>query len=100
MNLRVFANASGNLLVEISHPSLKSAVAWFLAMLPQENPALRGIDPSRLVAVRLHEKLYQIPYLHIRTIRLRTTPLTEVGQLQAEDSINVLNHIQDILAWD
>ena len=100
MNLRVFANPSGNLLVEISHPSLKSAVTWFLSMLPQESPALRGIDPSRLVAVRLHDKLYQIPYLHIRTIRLGTPSLTEVGQLESEDSINVLNHIQDILAWD
>ena len=100
MNLRVFANASGNLLVEISHPSLKSAVTWFLPILPLESPVLRGIDPSRLVAVRLHEKLYQIPYLHIRTIRSGTAPLTEVGQLEPEDSINVLNHIQDILAWD
>src|SRR6266481_2883385 len=100
MNLRVFANSSGNLLVEISHPSLKSALRWFLPMLPQESSALRGIDPSRLVAVRLHDKLYQVPYLHIRTIRLRTASLTEVGQLEPEDSINVLNHIQDILAWD
>ena|ERR1043166_4229173 len=100
MNLRVFANSSGNLLLEISHPSLKSALTWFLPMLPQESPALRGIDPSRLVEVRLHEKLYQIPYIHIRTIQLRTDPLTEVGQLEAEDSINVLNHIQDLLAWD
>src|SRR6266446_5475610 len=100
MNLRVFANTSGNLLVEISHPSLKSAVTWFLPMLPQESPALRGIDPSRLVAVRLREKLYQVPYLHIRTLRLGGALLREVGQLEPEDSINVLNHIQDILAWD
>ena len=100
MNLRVFANASGNLLVEISHPSLKSAVTWFLPILPQESPALRVIDPSRLLAVRLHEKLYQIPYLHIRTFRMSTAPLTEVGQLEPEVLINVLNHIQDILAWD
>jgi len=100
MKLRVFANASGNLLVEISHPSLKSAVTWFLPMLPQESPALRGIDPSRLVVVGLREKLYQIPYLHIRTIRLSAAPLMQVGQLEPEDSINVLNHIQDILAWD
>ena len=100
MNLRVFANTSGNLLVEISHPSLKSAFTWFLPMLPQETPALRGIDPSRLVVVRLHENPYQIPYLHIRAIRLSTVPLTEAGQLGPEDSINVLNHVQDILAWD
>src|SRR5438552_14743179 len=99
MNLRVFANTSGNLLVEISHPSLKSRVTWFLPVLPQESPALPGIDPSRLVAIRLREKSYQIPYLHIRTIRLETASLTQVGQLEAEDSINVLNHIQDILAW-
>jgi hypothetical protein len=100
MNLRVFANASGNLLVEISHPSLKSVLTWFLPVLPQESPALRGIDPSRLVPVRLHEKVCQIPYLHIRTIRSGAASLTEAGQLEPEDSINVLNHIQDILAWD
>ena len=29
MRLRVFANAAGNLLVEISHPSLKAGVNWF-----------------------------------------------------------------------
>ena len=31
-----------------SHPSLKSVVTWFLPMLLQESPALRGIDPSNL----------------------------------------------------
>ncbi len=29
-----------------------------------------------------------------------TALLTEVGHLEPEISINVLNHIQDILAWD
>src|SRR5438034_1143236 len=100
MRLRVFANASGNLLAEISHPSLKSSVRWFLPMLPPATPALQQVDPSRLVAVRLQERSYQIPYLHIRTIRLSAALLKEVGQLGPEDSINVLNHIQDILAWD
>ena len=101
MKLRVFANPAGNLLVEISHPSLKSSVKWFLPMLPQATPALRGIDPSRLVAVQLQGKSYEIPYLHIRTVgAVSAAGLKEIGQLEPEDSINVLNHIQDILAWD
>ena len=100
MRLRVFANVRANLLVEISHPSLKSTVTWFLPMLPSESPALRGIDPSRLVAVRLEQKLHQVPYLHIRTVRFGTASLAEVGKLEPEDSINVLNHVLDILAWD
>jgi len=38
--------------------------------------------------------------MHIRTIELPGAELKEIGQLEPEDSINVLNHIQDILAWD
>ena len=100
MKLRVFANAAGNLLVEISHPSLNAGVKWFLPMLPQESPVLRRIDRSRLLSVRLQGNSYEIPYLHIRTIGLPITQLKEVDQLESEDSINILNHVQDLLAWD
>ena len=100
MRLRVFANPAGNFLAEVSHPSLKASVKWFLPMLPQGSPVLRGVDLSRLVSVRLQGNSYEIPYLHIRTIRLRVPELKEVGHLEIEDSINILNHVQDILAWD
>src|SRR4051794_22651437 len=100
MRLRVFANAAGNLLVEISHPSLKAGVKWFLPMLPQGSPVLRRIDRNRLVSVRLHGNGYEIPYLHIRTTGLAKPQLREIGQLEPEDSINILNHVQDLLAWD
>jgi|ERR1043165_1926249 hypothetical protein len=100
MRLRVFANTAGNLLVEISHPSLRASAKWFLPVLPEASPALRRVDQSRLVRVSLHEKRFEIPYLHIRTIGARKPQLEEVGQLEPEDSINVLNHVQDVLAWD
>src|SRR5205809_3078564 len=100
MRLRVFANAGGNLLVEISHPSLKASAKCFLPMLPRGSAALRKIDRSRLVAVRLRGNSYEIPYLHIRTIGVRISELKEFDQLETEDSINVLNHVHDILAWD
>ncbi len=98
MRLRVFANRAGNLLVEISHPSLKASAKWFLPMIPQGSLVLRGIDPSRLVSVRLQGSSYEIPYLHIRTIGLRIPELKEVDHLETEDWINILNHVQDILA--
>ncbi len=100
MRLRVFANRAGNMLVEISHPSLKASAKWFLPMIPQGSPVLRGIDRSRLVPVRLQGSSYEIPFLRIRTIGLRTPELKEVNHSDTEDSINILNHVQDILAWD
>src|SRR5439155_20523968 len=100
MRLRVFANAAGSLLVEISHPSLRAGVKWFLPMLPRGSPVLRRIDRSRLLSVRLQGNSYEIPYLHLRTIGLPITQLNEVDQLEPEDSINILNHVQDLLAWD
>src|SRR5712675_1493368 len=100
MRLRVFANPAGNLLVEISHPSLKAGINWFLPMLPEGSPVLRRIDRSRLISVRLQGITYEIPYLHIRTTALATSQLRETDQLEPEDSINILNHVQDLLAWD
>ena len=100
MRLRVFANASGNLLVEISHPSLRAGVKWFLPMLPEGNGVLQRIDRSRLLSVRLQGSGYEIPYLHIRTSGWPTSQLKEIDQLEPEDSINILNHVQDLLAWD
>ena len=100
MRLRVFANPAGNLLVEISHPSLQAGLKWFLPMLPEGSPILGRIDRSRLLSVRLQGNSYEIPYLHIRTTALPTAQLKEVGDLEPEDSINILNHVQDLLAWD
>ena len=100
MRLRVFANATGKLLVEISHPSLKAGVKWFLPMLPQGSPVLGRIDRSRLVSVRLHGNSYASPYLHIRTSALAKAQFKEIDQLEPEDSINILNHVQDLLEWD
>jgi len=100
MRLRVFANPAGNLLVEISHPSLKAGVKWFLPMLPEGSPILRRIDRSRLLSVQLQGNSYEVPYLHIRTIGLPTSQLKEIDHLEPEDSINILNHVQDLLAWD
>jgi len=100
MRLRVFANPAGNLLVEISHPSLKASVKWLLPMLPDGSPILRRIDRSRLLSVRLQGNTYEIPYLHIRATAVSPSQLKEIGNLEPEDSINILNHVQDLLAWD
>jgi hypothetical protein len=94
------SNVAGNLLVEISHPSLKAGVKWFLPMLPEGSPVLQRIDRSTLVSVRLHGNSYLIPYLHVRTTGVAKSQLKEIDQLEREDSINILNHVQDLLAWD
>jgi len=55
---------------------------------------------SRLLSVQLQGNSYEVPYLHIRTIGLPTSQLKEIDHLEPEDSINILNHVQDLLAWD
>jgi len=61
----VFANAAGNLLVEISHPSVRAGVKWFLPMLP---------EGSRVLQRRLLAKMPMSPFGPMRLLNLSRGP--------------------------
>jgi hypothetical protein len=100
MRLRVFSNSAGNLLVEISHPESKSTMKWFLPMLPSNHPALANLDPAIRVSVKFAGTKHQIPFYNVRTIGVRTPHLDLIGHLENEDSVNVMNNVYDVMAWD
>src|SRR5205823_4926268 len=100
MNLRVFSNPEGKLLVEISHPLLASRKMWVLSMLSESDKGLKQSDDDFL-SVRFNDTVYRIPFLSIRTLDPRPARhLVEIGRLEENHSRDLLNNVRDLLAWD
>ena len=100
MNLRVFADESGHLHLEISSPALVYKRKVFVPMFEATAQIQQGVDPRTLVDVWYRESLYRVAYLFVHSGETEITSSRVVGELEDSDSRNVLNHILDILAWD
>src|SRR5437667_10387073 len=100
MQLRVFADEAGELHIEISSPSLKYRRRLFVPMLPSATPLLDGVDPNTLVDVSYGGNACRAAYLLIHSEQTSVRNWRHVGEIEENDSRNVLNHILDILAWD
>src|ERR1043166_7601642 len=99
MHLRVFSNASGNLLVEISHPHLASRKIWVVPMLSTEDALQLKVGDDDSVRVRFNEAVYRVRFLSIRTLNPATT-IKQIGVLDENYSRDILNNVKDLLAWD
>jgi hypothetical protein len=86
--------------VEISSPSRKSDLKWFVPLLPENSEALLSVDPTALVKFKFKDENFAVPFFLIVTVRITKTNQTVAGSLSLEDSINVLNNIYDRLAYD
>lgn len=100
MQLRVFADGSGSLYLEISSPSLIYERRLFVPMLPSSTALLNAIAPETVIAAGYRGDVYKIPFLLVHSEDTRFKNWTAVGNIEESDSRNVLNHILDILAWD
>jgi len=100
MHLRVFADDSGGLRLEISSPALAYRRRLFLPMFASSALELVGIAEGALVGVWYEGALYKVPYLLVHSEEMKLEHWTHVGEIEEDDSRNVLNHILDILAWD
>ena len=100
MQLRVFSNTGGKLLVEISHPLIAARKMWLLPMLSLADAPLKSTMDDT-ITVRFNNLPYKIPFLSIRTVNFGGRELlTQVGALDENSSRDVLNNVRDLLAWD
>src|SRR3954470_1349125 len=99
MNLRVFTNAQGHLLVEISHPLVSHRRMWLVPLL---KPGETGIKEKEddLVFVRFSDEAYEVPVLEIRVLVPPAPEMKFVGTLEENYSRDILNNVRDLLAWD
>jgi hypothetical protein len=98
MNLRVFKLAESALMLEISSPSLRSDLKWFVPMLEADSEKLEDVSPHEQIDVEFQGKSCAVLFMLIKTIRVREGAV--IGTLTLEDSINVLNNVLDRLAFD
>ena len=61
---------------------------------------VRGIAEGALVGTWYDGALYKVPYLLVHSEETKLKKWTHVGEIEEDDSRNVLNHVLDILAWD
>ena len=100
MQLAVFVAAEGQLYLQISSPLLKYDRRLFVPLVSASDAILTGLDSNTIVAVWFRDELYKTPYLLVDSHSIRDIGFRKVGEIDENDSRNVLNHILDILAWD
>src|SRR4051812_14895271 len=100
MQLRVFFNAKGNLLAEVSAPSSERRGQWVVFLLPIEDPRRPLFSDDFIVPVRFAGKPYLIPTYKLRMLPPKSPGIRFAGLLEEDYSRNILNHIMDVLAWD
>src|SRR5258706_1439866 len=100
MHLRVFADQGGVLHLQISSPSLKYERRLFVPLLPASDPIATQVASSTMVDVWYRDKQYKAPYLLVYSEEPKLKNWKDLGEIEENDSRNVLNHILDILACD
>jgi hypothetical protein len=99
MGLRVFESPNGKLFLEITAPELQLQTALFVPALPEGHAEIHEADRLSYVAVPMLGKRYFVPYLLITVRNKDERSWRLVGELEQNDSINILNHIIDVLAY-
>jgi hypothetical protein len=99
-NLRVFANRANRRLIEISAAGSSVSHALFVPVVPSNIPFRDTFNPSELLDVPFGDELLKVAFIAVVNRRQAVVATYRlVGQLQETDSINILNHLLDILAW-
>jgi len=99
-HLRLFEDLRTRLFVEVSSPQATLSRTIFLPAFRAGAPEIANAKHSELVKISFGEESLFVPYLVIisRNESVRNG-YRMVGLLEETDSINVLNHIYDILAY-
>ena len=101
MQLRVFQHTEGKMAVEVSTPQLPDhEYRWLVPLIPQSELASLPESSGDVVRVSHHDRKCFALSMLIRTVPANNALWKEFGVLNHEDSINVLNHIHDRLAYE
>ena len=101
MQLRVFKARDGTLAVEVSSPQLPATeYRWFVPLVPEASISSALGKSGDMVRVQHAAATYFAIYMLIRSVLVTGDLWTEAGVLNHEDSIDVLNHVSDRLAYD
>jgi hypothetical protein len=98
--LRVFSDREGRLHVELSHRDVAHAVRIAVPMLPEDDPMLQQLNRAFLIPVRFNDSKYMVALASLSMKALWKTGIGEIGNLDENDSRNILNHLVDILGYD
>ncbi len=95
MHLRVFqaSDVSSPRLLELTH-------RWLVPLTPETRFSSAALVPKDTVRVRFNEKNHLALYMLIHSVPGLPESARLAGHLDREDSINILNHIFDRLAYD
>jgi hypothetical protein len=99
-NLRIFENRANRRLIEISARGLDSTHALFVPVVPVTFPLRDKFSPSEIIEIRFGGEILRVAFVGILS-RRRSVIATyrPIGELEETDSINIINHVLDVLAW-
>jgi len=91
----------GKVLLEISSPDLALDQSLFVTALPEIAEQASQLAKTARVGVSFDGRRYSVPYLLILTLFRDEAhqQLRQIGELEQTESINILNHIVDVLAY-
>jgi hypothetical protein len=100
-NLPVFEDLSGDIYIQISAPQLLLSQKLFVAAAQLPPARIAELNSAEILQVPFSGATLTIFFLVIASIRgdYVTARFKRIGELEETDSINVLNHIVDILAY-
>jgi hypothetical protein len=99
-NLRVFEDPLKRRLIEFSSAESTLSRALFLPVLRPEQEISRLLNTSEVVNVKFQNEILRVPFLVILSRkRSRISRYKMLGELEETESINILNHVLDVLAW-
>jgi hypothetical protein len=100
-NLAVFEDLAGDLFIQISAKHLPLSRALFVAASRSGSRDAAHVNPAETVCVAFGGDTLVAFYLVIASVSpdIAQARFKKIGQLEETDSINILNHIVDILAY-
>ena len=99
MGLRVFERPSGGIFLEITAPELETETALFVPAVTESELTVKNPEEARFVAITFGGSRRFVPYLFIVTRKKGEVAWKQIGELEQTDSINILNHLVDVLAY-
>ena len=99
-NLRVFQTPEDRVLIEVSSQHLQLSRGLFVAASFAKGKFAQ-LNSAETLQVLFHGEAIEVFYMDVSSLS-RSTVYSQcrlIGALQETDSINILNHIVDILAY-
>lgn len=99
-NLRVFETPEKRLLVEVTSPHLQLDRILFVAASFDRNK-FSHLNPAGVLSILFRKAPLQVAFLVVSSIprSVAYEKFKLIGVLEETDSINILNHILDVMAF-